>query len=209
MCFLCGPAHDFFGFRSVFHPWLKDLLVRYFQGRVFDRRRRNKPQPACRISSPSPRFGRSRLSFKSGTYCWPLPYSWATMSFNGRTRPADSSSSPLLTSVGSRPGAETSWPEASKILPDSSTCTGRVVDLAFLVDRDRITRTSGGIVDCGRRTGEQLLHCAGCVKNIKSIAGVFRHSLNVDAGRPILHRHSSCLNPLACAGELNDLSRGA
>jgi hypothetical protein len=68
--------------------------------------------------------------------------------------------------VGSRPGAETSWPEASKILPDSSTCTGRVVDLSFLVDRDRITRTSGGIVDCGRRTREQLPHCAGCVKNI-------------------------------------------
>ena len=124
------------------------------------------------------------------------------MSFNGRTRPADSSSSPLLTLVGSRPGTETSWPEASKILPDSSTCTGRVVDLSFLVDRDRITRTSGGIVDCGRRTREQLLHCAGCVKNIKSNAGVFRPSLNVDAGRPILHRHFSCLNPLACAGEL-------
>ena len=99
-------------------------------------------------------------------------YSSATMSFNGRTRPADSSSSPLLTLVGSRPGAEMGWPEASKILPDSSTCTGRVVDLSFLVDRDRITRTSGGIVDCGRRTREQLLHCAGCVKNIKSNAGL-------------------------------------
>ena len=103
-------------------------------------------------------------------------YSSATMSFNGRTRPADSSSSPLLTLVGSRPGAEMGWPEASKILPDSSTCTGRVVDLSFLVDRDRITRTSGGIVDCGRRTREQLLHCAGCVKNIKSNAGVFASS---------------------------------
>ena len=87
------------------------------------------------------------------------------------------------------------WPEASKILPDSSTCTGRVVDLAFLVDRDRITRTSGGIVDCGRRTRDQLLDCAGCVKNIKSIAGVFRPSLNVDAGRSILHKHFFCLNP--------------
>ena len=75
----------------------------------------------------------------------------ATMSFNGRTRPADSSSSPLLTLVGSRPGAEMGWPEGSKILPDSSTCTGRVVDLSFLVDRDRITRASGGIVDYGRR----------------------------------------------------------
>src|SRR5271165_3383885 len=59
---------------SVFHPWLKDLLLRYFQGRVFDRWRRNKPEPAFRISSPSPRFGRSRLSFKSGTYCRPVPY---------------------------------------------------------------------------------------------------------------------------------------
>ena len=77
------------------------------------------------------------------------------------------------------------WPEASKILPDSSTCTGRVVDLAFLVDRDRITRTSGGIVDYGRRIRDQLHYCARCVKNIKSIAGVFRPSLNVDAGRPI------------------------
>jgi len=59
---------------SVFHPWLKDLLLRYFQGRVFDRWRRNKPEPAFRISSPSPRFGRSRLSFKSGTYCRPVPW---------------------------------------------------------------------------------------------------------------------------------------
>ena len=53
---------------SVFHPWLKDLLLRYFQGRVFDRWRRNKPEPAFRISSPSPRFGRSQLSFKSEAY---------------------------------------------------------------------------------------------------------------------------------------------
>lgn len=66
------PGHDpdyhFFGFRSVFHPWLKDLLLRYFQGRVFDRWRRNKPEPAFRISSPSPRFGCSQLSFKSEAY---------------------------------------------------------------------------------------------------------------------------------------------
>jgi hypothetical protein len=58
---------------SVFHPWLKDLLLRYFQRRVFNRWRRNKPEPAFRISSPSPRLGCSRLSFKSGTYCRPVP----------------------------------------------------------------------------------------------------------------------------------------
>ena len=58
---------------SVFHPWLEDLLLRYFQGRVFDRWRRNKPEPAFRIFSPSPGFGRSRLSSKSGTYCRPVP----------------------------------------------------------------------------------------------------------------------------------------
>ena len=58
---------------SVFHPWLENLLLRYVQGRVFDRWRKNKPEPAFRISSPSPRFGRSRLSFKSGTYCRPVP----------------------------------------------------------------------------------------------------------------------------------------
>ena len=57
----------------VFHPGLEDLLLRYFQRRVFERWRRNKPEPAFRISSPSPRFGRSRLSFKSGTYCRPVP----------------------------------------------------------------------------------------------------------------------------------------
>ncbi len=73
MCFPCGSAYHFFGFRSVFHPWLEDLLLRYFQGGVFARWRRNKPEPAFRISSPSPRFGRSRWSFKSGDYCRPVP----------------------------------------------------------------------------------------------------------------------------------------
>ena len=56
---------------SVFHPWLKDLLLHCFQGRVFDRWRRSKTEPAFRISSTSPGFGRSRLSFKSGAYCRP------------------------------------------------------------------------------------------------------------------------------------------
>jgi hypothetical protein len=69
ICFPCGPPYHFcwipIRVSSVFHPWLKDLLLRYFQGRVFDRWRRNKPEPAFRISSPSPRFGRSRLSFKT------------------------------------------------------------------------------------------------------------------------------------------------
>ena len=40
----CEPAYPFFGFRSVFHRWLKELLLRYFQGRVFDRWRRNKTE---------------------------------------------------------------------------------------------------------------------------------------------------------------------
>ena len=70
----CGPANHFFEFRSVFHPWLKDLLLHCFQGRVFDRWRRNKTEPAFRISSTSPGFGRSRLSFKSGAYCRPVPW---------------------------------------------------------------------------------------------------------------------------------------
>ena len=39
---------------SVFHPWLKDLLLRYFQGRVFDRWRRNKLWEVRRVFDDAP-----------------------------------------------------------------------------------------------------------------------------------------------------------
>ena len=46
---------------SVFHPWLEDLLLRYFQERVFDRWRRNKPEPAFRISTRFMKWSAPRL----------------------------------------------------------------------------------------------------------------------------------------------------
>ena len=39
---------------SVFHPSLKDLLLRYFQGRVFDRWRRNKLWEVRRVFDDAP-----------------------------------------------------------------------------------------------------------------------------------------------------------
>jgi len=38
MSFPCEPVYHLFEFRSVFHPWLNDLLLGYFQ----NKRRTNK-----------------------------------------------------------------------------------------------------------------------------------------------------------------------
>jgi hypothetical protein len=46
---LCGPAYRFFGFRSVFHPWLKDLLFYCFKEREFDRWQRNQTGRVFRV----------------------------------------------------------------------------------------------------------------------------------------------------------------
>ena len=67
-----GTPTASFGLRSVFHPWLKNLLLYCFQGREIDQWRRNKTEQAFHISSPGQRLGRSRLSFKSGAYRRPV-----------------------------------------------------------------------------------------------------------------------------------------